>query len=624
MIPMLGSLLALAAIGISSVRADFGPYFQSTAYDEGKYGAWPTETYRSTAIIGPSLNYVQYSPACNDGQYTLIAPRGGSVRYPGPMIIDQDGHLVWTKYYGQTYNLNIYRFKGQDYLTFWVGDDGIVGHGDGTYYMLDSSYQEAYKIRGANGLPADLHEFHITRDETAVFSVYEKRPADLQSAGGPEDGWIWDGTFQEVDIETGALLFQWRASEHFNFTDVYRGFEGNGDSPDRPWDFFHINSIDKDAQGNFLISARYTNCLTYIDSRTGAILWRLGGKHNDFTDLSDGAATNITWQHHARFRDNDTAVTIFDNASRGVGAPTLTSRGLYLDLDTAAMTVAVRHEYWNAHDISSQSQGSVQILDSGNVLLGYGFDAAWTEYSIAGDVLCHVHFGPESGFGDGNIISYRVFKHPWVGRPTTAPDLAVWGYEAAVSWNGATEVATWVLEGTDDADANLDAGSGADDNDDESSDPFTFLTALPKSGFETVLPIPDDAACRYLRVLALNSTGHVLTSTKLVEWDPTADEAAVSHGDEEGKSELSAARVRSAALFTGGFFSAIVLVAAAWAIRRHVASRAASRPADDKERGSWRPLDGFNGDEDLSDGEISDGIEFSLMGNGVRRESREL
>jgi hypothetical protein len=52
------------------------------------------------------------------------------------MIIDQDGHLVWTKHYGQTYNANVYRYKGQDYLTFWVGNDGIVGHGDGTYYMV--------------------------------------------------------------------------------------------------------------------------------------------------------------------------------------------------------------------------------------------------------------------------------------------------------------------------------------------------------------------------------------------------------------------------------------------------------------------------------------------------------
>lgn len=120
------------------VRADYGPYLQSEDYDEGKFGSWPTETYRSTPIIGPTLNYLESSTQCKDGQFTLIAPRGGGVATPGPMIIDQDGHLVWTKEYGSTYNLNVYRYRGQDYLTFWTGNDGITGHGDGTYYMVCS------------------------------------------------------------------------------------------------------------------------------------------------------------------------------------------------------------------------------------------------------------------------------------------------------------------------------------------------------------------------------------------------------------------------------------------------------------------------------------------------------
>ncbi|KAF7167011.1 hypothetical protein CNMCM6106_002591 [Aspergillus hiratsukae] len=569
--------------------------------------------------MGPMLNYVEVNPQCKDGQYTLIAPRGAAVPDPGPMIIDQDGHLVWTKHYGQTYNVNVYSYKGHDYLTFWVGNDGIVGHGDGTYYMLDSAYEEAYTVRGANGLPADLHEFHITGDETALFTVYDVVPANLRSAGGPEKGWIWDGTFQEVDIETGQLLFQWRASEHFNFTDSYRGREGDGDgdAEDRPWDFFHINSVDKDAKGNFLVSSRYMSCLAYIDGRTGDIIWRLGGKHNDFQDLSAGGATNFTWQHHARFRDNGTAITLFDNASRGEGAPRLTSRGLYLDIDAQQMTAKVRHEYWNPHPISSQSQGSVQLLDSGNVVVGYGSNAAWTEYSIAGDVLCHVHFGPESAFGAGNILSYRVFKHAWTGLPRRNPDIALYRYEAAVSWNGATEVATWVLQGSgSDTDIQLDH----DHDDDEST---TFLTAVPKSGFETIIPVPAQTTQRYLRVLSLNATGHVLGATVWLHWDPASEEVLLGPGDGDGDRNsddaTSSAGVRAFLFFAAGFLVALVLAVCAWSVRRRFAF--AARAAD-RERGGWKPVDDFDstGDEhehehDLSDAELG-GVEFSLLGAG--------
>ena len=136
MMIMLNGVLILLALVIARVQADYGPYIQSAAYDEGKFGEWPTETYRSSPIVGPALNYLQYSDECKDGLYTFIAPRGNKVANPGPMIIDQDGHLVWTKLYGQSYNLNVYTFKGQDYLTFWVGNDGVGGHGEGAYYMV--------------------------------------------------------------------------------------------------------------------------------------------------------------------------------------------------------------------------------------------------------------------------------------------------------------------------------------------------------------------------------------------------------------------------------------------------------------------------------------------------------
>ncbi|KAB8225567.1 ASST-domain-containing protein [Aspergillus novoparasiticus] len=592
---MLNGVLILLVLVIARVQADHGPYFKSAAYDEGKFGEWPTETYRSSPIIGPALNYLQYSDECKDGLYTFIAPRGNGVANPGPMILDQDGHLVWTKRYGQSYNLNVYTFKGQDYLTFWMGNDGVGGHGEGAYYMLDSSYREVYKINAANHLPGDLHEFHITQDDTALITIYDIIPADLSAVGGLEEGWIWDGTFQELDIETGKTLFQWRASEHFNFTDMKRDREGNGDSDVHPWDFFHINSVDKDTKGNYLISSRYASCLTYIDGRTGDVIWRLGGKNNDFTDLSDGAATNFAWQHHARFRDNGTAITVFDNASRGAGAPELPSRGLYLDIDQENMTVKVRHEYWNPDPISSQSQGSIQLLTSNDentkVLVGYGHIPTWTEYASDGTVLCNTHFGAASG--DGNIMSYRVLKYPWVGHPTTSPDISVYNYTAAASWNGATEVVTWALEGADSPNPKI----------------YTFIAAVPKSGFETVIPIPVDTESTYIRAHGLNSTGHILGTTKLVRWDPDSNEAVVGqHDEDDGDSS-----VHSLLFFFGGFASAVVLAFAGWFIYRRFKSRAGAQSPEDRERGSWQPLDRFNGDEDLSDGEMDD-VEFALLG----------
>ena len=51
-----------------------------------------------------------------------------------------------------------------------------------------------------------------------------------------------------------------------------------------------------------------------IDHINGEVLWNLGGKLNEFTDLSHGAAMDFSWQHDACWH-NDTIITLFDNAA---------------------------------------------------------------------------------------------------------------------------------------------------------------------------------------------------------------------------------------------------------------------------------------------------------------------
>lgn len=140
------------------VRADEANLFRSEGYANGFDGNWPVQSFRSAGVFGPILNYWQDSPACKDGQYTILAPRGDSVRRPGPMILDEEGHLVWFKDYPTTYNANVYLYKGESYLTFWAGDDSIRGHGDGTYYMVRSTqtvshaFEHVQKRRRLNSL----------------------------------------------------------------------------------------------------------------------------------------------------------------------------------------------------------------------------------------------------------------------------------------------------------------------------------------------------------------------------------------------------------------------------------------------------------------------------------------
>ena len=134
---LLCMLHASSALDARNVRSAY-----KEALDNGTYGSYPVRTFETEEeLAAPRVNWVQWSPECDDGRSYLISPRGGSLNKPGPMILDADGELVWTKHFdndfgGQAYDFKVQQYQGRDYLTFWLGDDSVRGHGTGVYYMV--------------------------------------------------------------------------------------------------------------------------------------------------------------------------------------------------------------------------------------------------------------------------------------------------------------------------------------------------------------------------------------------------------------------------------------------------------------------------------------------------------
>lgn len=346
----------------------------------------------------------------------------------------------------------------------------------------------------------------ITADGTALITVYDIISIDLSPLGSrAKRGWVWDCLIQEVDIETGELVFEWRVSDHVKVQDTYRNIGGEGGIRSRPFDYFHMNSVEKDPLGNYLISSRYFHTLTYIDGRTKEILWTLGGKNNSFKDLSDGQATSFSWQHHARWHDNYTTITIFDNGAQNGQITAPYSRGVHIKLDTTSnpMTAELIQEYFGKDRLSSESQGSFQLLENGNTVMGYGHNPLMSEFAADGTILCEAYFGSQSRINTGDIQSYRVFKHEWVGRPLDNPVVKILTEEVGggllVSWMGATEVRYWSIELSLDAEATK----------------YSEVSRTRKSGFETTLQL--GRAAGFLRVVALDKDGRTLGWSDVID-----------------------------------------------------------------------------------------------------------
>ncbi|CAL3970102.1 unnamed protein product [Diplocarpon coronariae] len=543
--PFFAAVFVSPALSLDSIYPNIG----SAAFDSGYYGPYPNRSYiTAPGITSPRHNILNSDQRCHDGLYIMTTLRGDNVDPKGqsPMIHDTNGSLVWMNAtYGETFGHGVQRFREKDYLTFWRGNDKVHGHGEGMYFMLDEEYREVYRFTAGDGRLGDLHEFRITEQGTALITQYRYEKGEWGGPGLISQGYIWDSVFQELDIETGEVLFEWHAYDHIDIdtSDLPSGSEGRDQFSG--YDFFHINSVEKDALGNYLISSRYYQCLLYISGTTSETLWQLGGKQNSFTDLSNGEATKFGWQHDARWTADYSGITLFDNGARYNLKPEVdASRGLHIALDLKAMTAEIKHLYINPRRIISASQGSMQVLPSSNVLIGYGYNAAWTEFTVHGEVLCDVHIGSQKYFDTGAVQTYKVSKQAWVGRPTTKPVARFLDGLLYVSWNGATEVRDWVVQGSNSTRMDKSWVMGE--------------VKAHKTGFETEIRI-DCRLWRFVRVRGVGVKGEVLG-----ESDPESVDCGFEHPITKVKIPLVDSSLSST--WTGLLFELIACVLAVIAV----------------------------------------------------------
>lgn len=332
-------------------------------------------------------------------------------------------------------------------------------------------------------------------------TIYDKVETDLAEVlGRPHPGkWIWDSMFQEINLETNELVFEWRASDHFAFSESYISTLPATES--EPWDWFHINTVEKDDAGNYLISARHLRCVAYISGETGEVLWRLGGKKNSFDDLSNGQATHFVGQHDTHWDQGHRYITMFDNRADWQDEQEHVSKGKRIEIDLEKMTANLDTIFVHPKNIFAFSQGSYQTLPNGNIVLGYGYTGAMAEFSSNGTLLCDAYLQPSSRFSSGDVQSYRNLKFNWTGLPTTKPSMVLDNDTIYVSWLGSTEVHSWMLE-----DAVIPEGR------------LGSVTTFAKGRFETVFTIPEDLALRqYIRIVTLDKDGHELSASDFVD-----------------------------------------------------------------------------------------------------------
>lgn len=364
-------------------------------------------------------------------------------------------------------------------------------------------------------------------------------PRELSALGYGESCIVEYSGFEERDTSTWEVTFEWSAKDRVRLE------ESTHDFACKPWIYLHGNTVDKFPDGDYLFSGRATDTLYKISGIDGSILWRLGGKFSNFTWIGDDG--HFSGQHFARVQEQNAThiiLSVLDNAFQGRQPhPILTndqSRGLIVALrtDTQPMTAQVLQTYNHPHGGYAPGRGSFQILDNGNAFSGWWTNGLISEHAPNGTLLMEAVWTT-------NLRSYRAYKMPWVGHPTQPPDV----YARAVivedpeqggrksmqtavyvSWNGATEVASWRLLKTT-------AHGKAREQ----------VAEIARQGFETMMTY--DGYASYVVVQGVDREGNVLGESAVFTTIPPRDKFAPAVLKEQHW--MSAHAAAAAAALTG-------------------------------------------------------------------------
>jgi hypothetical protein len=418
----------------------------------------------------------------------FLAPQSGPVNN-GPELLGPYGGLTWfdpvpkgsyvTDFRPQTY-------QGKPVLTWWQGNVNVSGVGHGVDEIFNSSYRPVATLKTANGVDADLHEFLLTPQGTAWRTAYNPVVWDSSAIKhGSKTEIVFDAIAQEIDVKTGLVLYQWDSLDHVGLAASYSPIARKKGVP---WDYFHINSIQPQPDGNVLISARNTSQIYDVSGSDGSINWSVGGKQPSFRM---GAGTPFYFQHDARLHDGD-ILTLFDDA--GQPFKEKQSRALTLKLDAKNNSATLVSQFFHTPPLKAPAEGNNELLPNGDQLVSWGQAPFITEFDPKGREVFDMHFNAFNA-------TYRAYRSAWTGTPTTLPavvartsrgKITVWA-----SWNGSTALNKWRVLGGSSAKSLKSVGGSA------------------KRSFETAFKLRGSYA--YVAVQALDSHGKVLSTSKAIK-----------------------------------------------------------------------------------------------------------
>jgi len=239
-----------------------------------------------------------------------------------------------------------------------------------TWFLQGPDFNQVDSFQMGNGYLADSHDFQLLPNGHALMLCYDTQVIDMSQMveGGYPAAEVIGAVIQELDVYKN-VIFQWRSWDHISILDSYQ------DITKKKFGYIHVNSVELDeTDGHLILSCRETSEVIKISRVTGEVIWRMGGKHNEFTFINEheeNAPRYFKLQHDAR-RHADGTLTLFDNGLDKRDTSRNYSRGVAYALDEENKTATLVWEFRHDPDIGALSGGNVTLLPNANAVIRWG------------------------------------------------------------------------------------------------------------------------------------------------------------------------------------------------------------------------------------------------------------
>lgn len=401
---VLSAIVTVTTSGTDSVAVRYGP--ANGALDSSTpsvvaemnssivpvLGLWPSAGYSLQAVAFNACGSAEGATiAFTTGDTPLDLPSysaSGSDPTPGytafaagsyGVVIDNSGRVVWYHRFPNGPGLS---FQAQPNGTYAARPSAAQTGVAAAWVELDPLGNATRTLGCARGLDVRVHDLIARPDGSYWIMCDEVRTLDLSGIGGQPNAAVMGTVVQNISA-SGSLLFEWSPFDHFSVSPA----AAQGQAIGEVMNWTHGNAFDIDGDGNLLLSFRNLSELTKVDTKTGAVIWRMGGEHSEFT--FEALPEAGFFQQHGIRAGAGTEFTILDNLGNEAE-----SRVERYEYDEQQRTVRLLSSYPSSPPVIGRLGGSTQWLPAGHILASFGNGAAVEEYGPDGGVVWRMDGNP--------------------------------------------------------------------------------------------------------------------------------------------------------------------------------------------------------------------------------------